>query len=39
MNEIVFDASVMLAMIQHERGTEQVTDEILDRLGRTRFPP
>ena len=31
MNEIVFDASVMLAMIQHERGTEQVTDEILDR--------
>ncbi len=31
MNEVVFDASVMLAMIQHERGTEQVTDEILDR--------
>jgi PIN domain nuclease of toxin-antitoxin system len=31
MNEVVFDASVMLAMIQRERGTEQVTDEILDR--------
>jgi len=31
MNEIVFDASVMLAMIQRERGAEQVTDEILDR--------
>lgn len=31
MNEVVFDASVMLAMIQHERGAEQVTDEILDR--------
>ncbi|MGA2084062.1 MAG: type II toxin-antitoxin system VapC family toxin [Terracidiphilus sp.] len=31
MNEVVFDASVMLAMIQHERGADQVTDEILDR--------
>jgi ribonuclease VapC len=31
MNEIVFDASVMLAMIQHERGAEKVTDELLDR--------
>jgi len=31
MNEVVFDASVMLAMIQHERGAEQITDEILDR--------
>jgi PIN domain nuclease of toxin-antitoxin system len=31
MNEVVFDASVMLAMIQRERGAEQVTDEILDR--------
>jgi PIN domain nuclease of toxin-antitoxin system len=31
MNEVVFDASVMLAMIQHERGAEQVMDEILDR--------
>ena len=31
MNEVVFDASVMLAMIQHERGAEQVTDDMLDR--------
>src|ERR1035437_884422 len=31
MNEVVFDASVMLAMIQHERGAEQVANEILDR--------
>lgn len=31
MNEVVFDASVMLAMIQHERGAEQVTDELLGR--------
>jgi PIN domain nuclease of toxin-antitoxin system len=31
MNEIVFDASAMLAMIQHERGAEQITDEILGR--------
>src|ERR1700690_721722 len=31
MNEVVFDASVMLAMIQHERGAEKVTGELLDR--------
>jgi PIN domain nuclease of toxin-antitoxin system len=31
MNEIVFDASVMLAKIQHERGAEVVTKELLDR--------
>jgi len=31
MNEVVFDASVMLALIQHERGEEKLTDEILDR--------
>jgi ribonuclease VapC len=31
MNEVVFDASVMLAMILRERGTEKVTDELLDR--------
>jgi ribonuclease VapC len=31
MNEVVFDASVMLAMIQHERGSENVTDELLER--------
>ena len=31
MNEVVLDASVMLAMIQYERGAEQVMDEILDR--------
>jgi len=31
MNEVVFDASVMLAMIQHERGAESVTDELLQR--------
>ena len=31
MNEVVFDASVMLAMILHESGTEKVTDELLDR--------
>ncbi len=30
MNEVVFDASVMLALIQHERGEEQLTDEIID---------
>jgi PIN domain nuclease of toxin-antitoxin system len=30
MNEVVFDASVMLALIQHERGAEKVTDELLD---------
>lgn len=31
MNEVVFDASVILALLQHERGAEKVTDEILDR--------
>lgn len=31
MNEVVFDASVMLALIQHERGAEKLTDEIMDR--------
>jgi PIN domain nuclease of toxin-antitoxin system len=31
MNEVVFDASTMLALIQHERGEEKLTDEILDR--------
>jgi ribonuclease VapC len=31
MNEVVFDASVMLAMIHHERGSENVSDELFDR--------
>ncbi|MGD0295282.1 MAG: type II toxin-antitoxin system VapC family toxin [Terracidiphilus sp.] len=31
MNEVVFDASAMLALIQHEQGEEKLTDEILDR--------
>jgi ribonuclease VapC len=31
MNEVVFDASVMLAIIQHERGAEKITDELLER--------
>jgi ribonuclease VapC len=31
MNEVVFDASAMLALIQHERGAEKLTDEILGR--------
>jgi PIN domain nuclease of toxin-antitoxin system len=31
MNEVVFDASAMLALIQHERGADQLTDEIVDR--------
>ena len=30
MNEVVLDASAMLALIQHERGEEKLTDEILD---------
>jgi len=30
MNEIILDASAMLALIQHERGEEKLTDEILD---------
>lgn len=31
MNEVVFDASAMLALIQAERGADKLTDEILDR--------
>ena len=31
MNEAVFDASAMLALIQGERGADRLTDEILDR--------
>jgi PIN domain nuclease of toxin-antitoxin system len=31
MNEVVFDASAILALIQHERGEEKLTDEILVR--------
>jgi ribonuclease VapC len=31
MNEVVFDASAMLALLQHERGAEKLTDEILGR--------
>lgn len=30
MNEVVFDASVMLALLQNERGAEKLTDEILE---------
>jgi PIN domain nuclease of toxin-antitoxin system len=30
MNEVVFDASAMLALIQGERGADRLTDEILD---------
>jgi PIN domain nuclease of toxin-antitoxin system len=30
MNEVVLDASAMLALLQHERGAEKLTDEILD---------
>ena len=31
MNEFVFDASAMLAILQHELGAEKLTAEILDR--------
>jgi PIN domain nuclease of toxin-antitoxin system len=31
MNEVVLDASAILAIIFHERGAEKLTDEILDR--------
>lgn len=31
MNEVVFDASAMLALIQHERGAEKLTEEIQNR--------
>jgi ribonuclease VapC len=30
MNEIVLDASAILAFLQHERGAENLTDEILN---------
>ncbi len=29
MNEVVFDASVMLALLQNERGAENLTDEVM----------
>ena len=31
MNEVVFDASAILALLQEERGAEKLTDEIQDR--------
>ena len=31
MNEVVFDASAMLALLQRERGEERLTDEIVSR--------
>jgi ribonuclease VapC len=31
MNEVVFDASAMLALIQGEQGADKLTDEILNR--------
>jgi len=31
MNEVVLDASAMLALIQHERGEEKLTDDLLER--------
>jgi PIN domain nuclease of toxin-antitoxin system len=31
MNEVVFDASAMLALLQHERGEERLTADILAR--------
>jgi len=30
MNEVVLDASAMLALLQHERGAEKLTDAILN---------
>jgi PIN domain nuclease of toxin-antitoxin system len=30
MNEAVLDASAILALLQHERGAEKLTDEILE---------
>jgi PIN domain nuclease of toxin-antitoxin system len=30
MNEVVLDASAILTLIQHERGEEKLTDEILE---------
>jgi PIN domain nuclease of toxin-antitoxin system len=31
MNEVVFDASAMLALLNHERGEEKLTADILER--------
>jgi PIN domain nuclease of toxin-antitoxin system len=31
MNEVVFDASAMLALLQHERGAEKLTGDLLVR--------
>jgi ribonuclease VapC len=31
MNEVVFDASAMLALLHHERGAEMLTSDILER--------
>ncbi|MGO9337144.1 MAG: PIN domain-containing protein [Terracidiphilus sp.] len=31
MNEVVFDASAMLALLQHERGEEKLTEDIRER--------
>jgi ribonuclease VapC len=31
MNEVVFDASAMLALLHHERGEEKLTIDILER--------
>ncbi|MGD0736363.1 MAG: type II toxin-antitoxin system VapC family toxin [Terracidiphilus sp.] len=31
MNEVVFDASAMLALLQHERGEENLTTDVLAR--------
>ena len=31
MNEVVFDASAMLALLQHERGEEKLTADLLAR--------
>ncbi len=31
MNEVVFDASAILALLHHERGAEKLTDDIQDQ--------
>jgi len=31
MNEVVFDASAMLALLHHERGEEKLTADVLER--------
>jgi PIN domain nuclease of toxin-antitoxin system len=31
MNDVVLDATAILAFLQHERGAEKLTDEIMDR--------